>query len=66
MVTGEPFGSRGRQYAWIAGIKAGIEADIVDTAELLAEGSLEIGDARGAEWAARQGLLASPYDIPGW
>ncbi len=49
-------------FAWRAGEAASIEAEIVDVAEILANDYLDRRDPRGAEWAARQGLLASPYD----
>ena len=39
-----------------------IEAQVVDAATSLAEHSLVVGDANGAEWAARQGLRISHYD----
>lgn len=39
-----------------------IVAQVVDAAEELAEIRLAIGDWRGAEWAARQGLRAMPCD----
>jgi len=62
LVRGEPIAGRGVAYAWRPGPAATVEADVVDAAERLAELCLGRGDGKGAEWAARQGLLASPYD----
>jgi DNA-binding SARP family transcriptional activator len=53
----------GRTYGWVhsEGHARHIEAEVGDAADLLAELCLGQGDARGARWAARRGLLAEPY-----
>jgi DNA-binding SARP family transcriptional activator len=62
LVRGEPLTGKAVVYAWRDALAARIEAEVVDSAEALALSALEAGDSREAEWAARQGLLASPYD----
>ncbi|HLN43608.1 MAG TPA: bacterial transcriptional activator domain-containing protein, partial [Acidimicrobiales bacterium] len=58
-----PFeGLRSPDWVVLEGILATVEAVIVDLACRFAEHCLEQFDARGAEWAARQGLRVSPYD----
>jgi DNA-binding SARP family transcriptional activator len=63
LVRGRPFeGLRASDWPILEGIGPAIEAAVVDLSGRLAGASLTNGDARGAEWAVRQGLLASPYD----
>ena len=62
MVRGEPFTGAGRGYAWVGPHRGMVVGPVVDAAEMLAEMRLAAGDWRGAEWAARQGLLAFPCD----
>lgn len=62
LVTGEPFTGAGRGYNWIGPHRAQIIAEVVDAADELAEIRLATGDWRGAEWAARKGLRAFPWD----
>jgi DNA-binding SARP family transcriptional activator/LysM repeat protein len=62
LVRGEPFTGVGRGYSWAAPHAGLIVAQVVDAAEELGEIRLAAGDWRGAEWAARQGLLVFPCD----
>jgi DNA-binding SARP family transcriptional activator len=63
LVGGRPFdGLRSPDWAVLEGIQATVEAGIVDLACRYAQYCLEVADAPGAEWAARQGLKVSPYD----
>ena len=63
LVRGEAFeGLRAGDWTILEGFSALIEAQVVDAATSLAEHSLVVGDANGAEWAARQGLRISHYD----
>lgn len=62
LVQGEPFTGRGRGYGWVAPHAGIIVAQVLDAAEELAEVRLAVGDWRGAEWAARQGLRVMPSD----
>ncbi|MHB8497102.1 MAG: BTAD domain-containing putative transcriptional regulator [Acidimicrobiales bacterium] len=63
LVRGRPFeGLRSADWPILEGIAPAIEASVVDTSERLAEAELADGDPRGAQWAARRGLLVSPYD----
>jgi len=63
LVRGRPFdGLRAVDWPVLEGISPAIESGVVDVALRLAEASLEAGDPAGATWAARRGLLASPYD----
>ena len=62
LVRGEPFTGVGRNYSWAAPHAGLIVAQVVDAAEELGEIRLAAGDWRGAEWAARQGLLVFPCD----
>jgi len=63
LVRGRPFeGLRSSDWPILEGIGPAIEAAVVDLAGRLAGACLQAGDPRGAEWAARKGLLASPYD----
>ena len=63
LVRGRPFeGLRSSDWPILEGIGPAIEAAIVDLSGRLAGSCLAAGDARGAEWAARRGLLVSPYD----
>jgi DNA-binding SARP family transcriptional activator len=65
-VRGRPFESvPSKSYAWaMAGTAATMEAEIVDAADRLAQLALDgrPADPGLATWAARRGLLASPYD----
>jgi DNA-binding SARP family transcriptional activator len=63
LVRGRPFdGLRSSDWPILEGIGPAIESTIVDVSGRLAGASLAAGDPRGAEWAARKGLLVSPYD----
>lgn len=63
LVRGRPFdGLRAVDWPVLEGISPAIESGVVDVALRLADASLEAGDPAGAAWAARRGLLASPYD----
>ena len=63
LVRGMPFdGLRSADWVILEGIGPAIEAAVVDLSGRLAGACLSRGDARGAQWAARQGLLVSPYD----
>jgi DNA-binding SARP family transcriptional activator len=63
MVRGRPFeGLRSSDWPILEGIGPAIESAVVDLSGRLAGACLSEGDARGAEWAARKGLLVSPYD----
>jgi DNA-binding SARP family transcriptional activator len=63
LVRGRPFdGLRSSDWPILEGIGPAIEAAIVDLSGRLAGTYLAAGDPNGAEWSARRGLLASPYD----
>jgi two-component SAPR family response regulator len=63
LVRGVPLTSpTGRGYEWAVVHRTEIETVIAEVAERLALRYLEGGDHRQANWAARRGLLASPYD----
>ena len=63
IVRGRPFeGLRASDWSILDGIAPSIESAVVDLSGRLAGSCLRAGDARGAEWAARRGLLVSPYD----
>jgi hypothetical protein len=63
LVRGRPFeGLRASDWPILEGVAPAIEAAIVDLAGRLAGMYLRRGDAAGAEWSARKGLLVSPYD----
>ena len=63
LVRGRPFdGLRSSDWPILEGIGPAIEAAVVDLSGRLAGACLAAGNARGAEWAARRGLLVSPYD----
>ena len=63
LVRGRPFdGLRSADWPILEGIGPAIEAAVVDLSGRLAGACLAAGDSRGAEWAARRGLLVSPYD----
>jgi DNA-binding SARP family transcriptional activator len=63
LVRGRPFeGLRASDWPILEGIGPAIESAVVDLSCGLAEACLSAGDPRGAEWAARRGLLVSPYD----
>ena len=63
LVRGRPFeGLRSSDWPVLEGIGPAIEAAVVDVSGRLAGACLAEGDARGAEWSARKGLLVSPYD----
>ena len=62
-VRGRPFeGIRATDWALLDGTSPAIEAAVVDLSGRLAGARLRSGDPGGAEWAARRGLLVSPYD----
>jgi DNA-binding SARP family transcriptional activator len=63
LVRGRLFdGLRSSDWPVLEGIAPAMEATIVDVAGRLAGAYLQQGNASGAEWAARKGLLVSPYD----
>jgi DNA-binding SARP family transcriptional activator len=63
LVRGGPFeGLRSSDWPILEGIAPAIEAAVVDLSGRLAETYLRQGNAQGAEWAARRGLVVSPYD----
>ncbi len=63
LVRGRPLdGLRATDWAVLEGILPTIESTVVDVAHRLATACLDEGDSDGARWAARQGLLVSPYD----
>jgi hypothetical protein len=63
LVRGRPFdGLRSTDWAVFSHVQANIESLVVDMSVRRSEYCLENGDPAGAEWAARQGLLVSPYD----
>ena len=63
LVRGRPFeGLRSADWSILDGTAPAIESAVVDLSGRLSGACLRTGDARGAEWAARRGLLVSPYD----
>jgi hypothetical protein len=63
LIRGRLFeGLRSSDWPILEGIAPAMEAAIVDLSGRLAGTSLASGDAASAEWAARKGLLVSPYD----
>jgi DNA-binding SARP family transcriptional activator len=63
LVRGVPLTSpTGRGYDWSVVHRTEMETVIAEVAERLALRYLDLGDHRRANWAARRGLLASPYD----
>jgi len=63
LVRGRPFdGLRSTDWTVLDGTAPTIESSIVDLSGRLAGACLRSGDPRGAEWAARRGLVVSPYD----
>ncbi len=63
LVRGRPFeGLRSPDWAVLEGFVAEIEGAVVDVALRLADHLLGRHDGRGARWAARRALRASPYD----
>lgn len=62
LIRGEPFTGVGRGYAWVGPHRGMMVARVIDAAEELAQGLLDAGEWRTAEWAARQGLRAFPAD----
>jgi DNA-binding SARP family transcriptional activator len=63
LVRGVPLTSpTGRGYEWAVVHQTEMETVIAEVAERLALRCLDLGDHPGANWAARRGLLASPYD----
>jgi len=63
LVRGRPLdGIRSVDWAILEGLLPAMEASVVDTAERLGHVHLERRDPSGAEWAARRGLVVSPYD----
>lgn len=62
-VRGRPFeGIRSTDWSLLDGTAPSIEAAVVDLSGRLAGARLRAGDTRAAEWAARKGLVVSPYD----
>ncbi|MGH9298992.1 MAG: AfsR/SARP family transcriptional regulator, partial [Acidimicrobiales bacterium] len=63
LVRGRPFeGLQEGDWAVLEGFVPSIQIRIVDTASRLASHLLASGDPARAEWAARRGLMASPWD----
>ena len=63
LVRGRPFeGLRSSDWPILEGIAPAIESAVVDLSGRLAGAYLRQGDPQGAEWAARRGLVVSPYD----
>jgi DNA-binding SARP family transcriptional activator len=63
LVRGVPLTSpTGRGYEWAVVHRTEMEMVIAEVAERLALRYLDLGNHRQANWAARRGLLASPYD----
>jgi len=63
LVRGRPLeGLAAVDWALLEGIQPAIEATVVEVAERYATWALEAGRPGEAEWAARQGLRACPYD----
>jgi hypothetical protein len=63
LVRGRPFdGLRSADWAILDGTSPAIESAVVDLSGRLSGAYLRVGDPRGAEWAARRGLMVSPYD----
>ena len=63
LVRGRAFeGLRSSDWPILEGIAPAIESAVVDLSGRLAGTYLRRGDAQGAEWAARRGLVVSPYD----
>jgi DNA-binding SARP family transcriptional activator len=63
IVRGRPFeGIRSTDWSLLDGTAPSIEAAVVDLSGRLAGHRLRAGDTRTAEWAARKGLVVSPYD----
>lgn len=63
LVRGRPLdGLRVIDWAILDGLLPAMEAAVVDLAERSGQRCLDGGDASGATWAARRGLLVCPYD----
>jgi DNA-binding SARP family transcriptional activator len=63
LVRGRPLDSpASRSYEWAVVHRTEMETVIAETAERLGMLYLDAGDPEQANWAARRGLAASPYD----
>ncbi len=63
LVRGRLFdGLRSSDWPILEGIAPAIESAVVDLSGRLAGAYLQQGEASAAEWAARRGLVVSPYD----
>jgi hypothetical protein len=63
LIRGRPFeGLRSTDWPILEGIGPAIEAAVVDLSGRLAGAYLAIDRPEDAQWAARKGLLVSPYD----
>jgi DNA-binding SARP family transcriptional activator/LysM repeat protein len=63
LVRGRPLDSpASRSYEWAVVHRTEMETVIAETAERLGMLHLDAGDPEQANWAARRGLAASPYD----
>jgi DNA-binding SARP family transcriptional activator len=62
LVRGAPLTGVGLSFPWVGEERGIVEAQILDAAEELAEVCLATGDWRGAQRAARRGLLALKAD----
>jgi hypothetical protein len=67
LVRGRPFeGLRHGDWTVLDGFTAKIEAAVVDVACRLAAHLVQAGDADGANWAARRGMVVSQWDERLW
>lgn len=63
LIRGLPFdGLRSTDWAVFSHVQANIESHVVDVACRTCEHFLRVNEPGEAEWAARRGLLVSPYD----
>ena len=63
LVRGRPFeGLRASDWPIVEGLASMVEAEVAALALRLAAFRLDSGDHEAARWAARTGLMASPYD----
>ncbi|MDN5666855.1 MAG: LysM peptidoglycan-binding domain-containing protein [Renibacterium salmoninarum] len=62
LVRGEPFQDTGRNYGWAGLLRLEMSARIADVATTLWERAFNAGDFETARAAARQGILAEPFN----
>ncbi|MGH9063448.1 MAG: hypothetical protein ACRD0L_05655 [Acidimicrobiales bacterium] len=65
-MRGRPFEGLKANWVYEGQHVYAIESAVVDVAERLGAHCLEAGDAAGARWAARRGLLVAAYDERLW